>query len=64
MKNFLQHHKKYIFIGMFVVVGRLLRHRWAVREWEKAQHTFGIVLGALFGLLFVGICVGLLASVW
>lgn len=64
MKNFLQNNikAKYLFIGVFIVVGRLLRNRWAMREWEKTQVRYAAVLSILLSLLLAGVCVGLVAT--
>ena len=60
MKRFLQNNVKYIFIGVFIVAGRLVRNKWALKEWEKAQNIYTAMLGILLNVLIVGVCVGVL----
>ena len=60
MKQFLQNNVKYIFIGVFIVAGRLVRNKWALKEWEKAQSVYTSFLGILLNVLVIGVCVGVL----
>ena len=62
MKRFLQNNIKYLALGAFIVVGRLLGNKWATKEWKKAQSGYAIALGVFLVVLLAGICVGLIVK--